>query len=190
MKFFTPELYLQYNSANDAEADRADAAWEQALHQYESHLKKLANDMPPRVKELAWKWCLHDAELLSVRNEESEPFALRFQLLLPFLPIALVALRQEENSILLVYLLWKKVRETKPCAEWRFSAGKQYWLYDEIDVDNRCPGLYWHRILLSDGTILELPFFDVFIEQFAATTVASGGEKARGDDFQPALGSP
>ena len=30
MKFFTPELYLQYNSDDDAVADRADRLWDRA----------------------------------------------------------------------------------------------------------------------------------------------------------------
>ena len=62
MKFFTPELYLQFNSPDEDEADRADQAWEEVLHLYERRLEELRADMPPPVKDLADERCFHDAE--------------------------------------------------------------------------------------------------------------------------------
>jgi hypothetical protein len=41
MKFFTPELYIRYNSKEDAEADRADEDWEKSIRNYKSHLETL-----------------------------------------------------------------------------------------------------------------------------------------------------
>src|SRR4051794_32832671 len=58
MKFFTPELYLRYNSPDDAEADRADEEWEEALRAYRDHLAKYSRDMNDRVKDLAECLCL------------------------------------------------------------------------------------------------------------------------------------
>jgi hypothetical protein len=41
MRFFTPELYCLFNSANEEEADRAEEAWESALQAYRNHLEGL-----------------------------------------------------------------------------------------------------------------------------------------------------
>ena len=34
MRFFTPELYTQFNSSDDGVADHANEAWENALQEY------------------------------------------------------------------------------------------------------------------------------------------------------------
>src|SRR5271165_3957990 len=38
MKFFTPELFIKFNSPDDVVADRADEDWEAAIREYRSHL--------------------------------------------------------------------------------------------------------------------------------------------------------
>ena len=68
MRFFTPELYLRYNSLVDAVANRADEDWEKAICDYNKHLAKYAKQMNPRVKYLAEALCLHDAELISLEE--------------------------------------------------------------------------------------------------------------------------
>src|SRR6476646_1790579 len=65
MQYFKPELYLRYNSRDDATADRADRDWEKAIHAYEEHLSKFAEEMNDHVKDLAENLCLHDAQLIS-----------------------------------------------------------------------------------------------------------------------------
>ena len=69
MQFFTPELYMQFNSKDDEEAVRADAAWEEAIRNYRHHLEAIQARMPVPVEKLA-SLCLHDAEIVS-RVEES-----------------------------------------------------------------------------------------------------------------------
>src|SRR5947209_7763016 len=73
MRFFTPELYLRYNSPDDAEADRAEKDWETAIRDYKKHLHALSKDMSDRVRDLAETLCLHDAELLSLQEDLPEP---------------------------------------------------------------------------------------------------------------------
>jgi len=68
MKFFTPQLYLQFNSPDDQEANRADQAWEAAIQAYHRHLETIRERMPSQVAKLAGL-DLHDAEILS-RVEE------------------------------------------------------------------------------------------------------------------------
>jgi hypothetical protein len=170
MKFFTPELYLRFNSADDAEADRADADWETALQEYQAHLDAFRGHLPPRVSALAERLCLHDAEL--VRDEEvtSEPGPG------PFFshPLGLLNLvvRHGEVADVLTYLLWGPVRRFPPPDGWPFSAAKVHWLYDEIDEDERGRGAYWHRVLWSDGSTTEVPFFDVMVHELALQSPA------------------
>jgi hypothetical protein len=64
MKYFTPELYLRFNSPNDGDADGADEAWEEASRKYKHYLKEHRCKMPPNIRDLAEKTCLHDAMLL------------------------------------------------------------------------------------------------------------------------------
>ena len=71
MLFFTPELYLRYNSQDDKLALAADAEWESAIVRYHHHLATVREKMPPQVDELS-RLCLHDGEILS-RQERQVP---------------------------------------------------------------------------------------------------------------------
>jgi hypothetical protein len=180
MKFFTPELYLRFNSPDDAIADRADAEWQEALRAYEHHLEPIRDNLAPRLKDLADKYCFHDAELLSLREDETEPIFFRHEPFpfpfpfIPFLPVALLALKHEGELVVLLYLLWHRVRRSTPPEDWPFSSEKQAWLYDELDVDQRGRGMFWHRILFSDGTELEIPFFDVLVQRVSVDELVRG----------------
>ena len=162
MNYFTPELYRRYNSPDDAEADRADEDWEQALRAYQSRLASLSLVMNERLKELAENVCLHDAEVLSMQ----EDVPVRTLPTLPPLPFATVSLRQDSQIIHLVYVVWGDVVETSPPEDWPFSTLRTHWLYDEIDLERRDANLYWHRILLSDGRVVAIPFVDVVVQSF------------------------
>jgi hypothetical protein len=106
MKLFTPELYIRYNSKEDAEADRADEDWEKSIRNYKSHLGKHSKDMNDRVKELAESVCLHDAELLSI--QEDVPYSYTPPLFFPF-PVATISLRDSGNMTNLIYFLWSEI---------------------------------------------------------------------------------
>lgn len=163
MKFFTPELYVKFNSSVDSEADEANQAWENAIEAYEAHLKSLRGNMPSRIGEIADKSCFHDAEILSVSEENSQS-----QGLFPWTPLSslgILTLKQEDQIIVLIYLLWTGIRRSPAVKRWKFSSRKRHWLYDEIDVDSRYPGCYWHNILTSDGSTIEVPFFDVHVRK-------------------------
>jgi hypothetical protein len=70
MKFFKPSLYLRYNSPIDAVADRADHDWERTVRAYQGHLERFSKGINERVKGLAERVWLHDAELLSFQDED------------------------------------------------------------------------------------------------------------------------
>ena len=111
MKFFTPELYIRFNSTDDAEADRADEDWEKAIRDYKKHLAKHSEDMNDRVKDLAENLCLHDAELLSIQADV--PSSYTPPLFFPF-PVATISLRDNGNITNLVYFLWSEIGQSRP----------------------------------------------------------------------------
>jgi hypothetical protein len=163
MKYFKPELYLRYNSRDDATADRADREWEQAIQTYKKHLSKFSKEMNEHinVKELAENLCLHDAQLISSRGFISaRPFqqAVRTWIL---------SLRSNGNIINIVYFLWGEAQVSTAQNKWPFSKLFTHWLYDEVDLEQGSPFHYWHRILLSDGSVISIPFLDVFVDSFA-----------------------
>ena len=170
MKYFTPGLYLEYNSPDDDRADRADEAWESAIRDYQAGLNSFRNLMPPRVAELTDGPSLHDAELIALRADlpglSTGPSASTMA--------ATISLKLENEIVHLDYLLWDLVIPTAPLTSWPFSKSPVYWLYDEVDFDLRRDGSgsggcrwFWHRILFSDGRTIEIPFGDVIISRFS-----------------------
>jgi hypothetical protein len=162
MKFFTPELYLRYNSADDADADRADEDWERAILEYKNHLSKFSKEMSSRAKDLAENLCLHDAELLSLQEDTLESSSL------PVFPVSIVivALKKDSKIVIIIYILRSKVVWSRPLKGWSFSKLRTHWLYDEIDFEEE-GSYYWHRILLSDGRVISIPFIDVIVQAFS-----------------------
>jgi len=49
---------------------------------------------------------------------------------------------------------------------------QEQWLYDEVDLMNDHRGPFVHRILLSTGITLEIPFVSVIIHRFTVSAVA------------------
>jgi hypothetical protein len=165
MRFFTPELYKQFNSSHDDDADRADEAWEAAIQAYQSHLDAMRDKMPREVQKLA-DLCLHDAEILAW---DHGPF---------WAPVAVFSLRRNQEAFSIIYFLLDHVREQPPKGTWPFSKLRKHWLYDELDMAKNGPGMFLHRVLLSDGTVLEIPFGSVMVQSFPLAA-ANGGAAAR-----------
>jgi hypothetical protein len=166
MKYFTPELYLRYNAADEAIADEADDAWERAVGQYKRYLAEHRNQMPPNVRALAEKCCFHDAVLLGWQTHEQgngrKSKTPR---------MATVGLQQADETIVLCYFLSDEPKEKKSRKNWPFSSNQKHWLYDEVAVANH-EFKFIHRILWSDGSELDLPFEDVIIDRFPSMSPA------------------
>jgi hypothetical protein len=166
MRFFTPELFIRFNSADDVEADRADADWEAAIREYRCHLDRLWEKMPFHVQKLAGL-CLHDADLLAFEEPiepifplpDFEPFPLWFR-------FAILSVKQGDQIISLIYVLRDQVRRHQSGESWPFSKLRTHWLYDEVDVAPIGLRTFLHRVLLSDGTVIEIPFVSVMIHSF------------------------
>jgi hypothetical protein len=166
MRYFTPELYEQFNSSDDEVADRADEAWEAAIQAYHRHLDSIRDKMPSQVRKLA-ELCLHDAEVLAYDQQMQS-----FPLPEPFWPgplwsaVALLSLKQGRSALSFFYSLWDPMRTCPPRETWRFSKLRKHWLYDELDLAPGHRGMFLHRILLSDGSVLEIPFVSVLWHSF------------------------
>ena len=148
MKFFTPEIYRDLNSRDRKKALAAHEKWEHALEAYGEHLSEIERKLPSRVRELAHSLCLHDAEF------EGH--------LLPTVggqPLAILMMRQESESVYLVYMLAKKPQMKTTNRRSPVSRHEVLWLYDEFDVG--ADGIPQHEILLSDGRTLSLRFTDL-----------------------------
>ena len=169
MKFFTPELCVRFNSSNDEIADRANEEWEAALSAYQQHLASIRDQMPSPAEKLAGL-CLHDAELLACEAAEAWfPLQLRS---------AVVSVRQDNQIVSLFYTLWGHIREQPSPEGWPFSKASIHWLYDEVDVESWGTHRLLHRVLLSDGRVLEIPFLTVMIQSLPQSSPA-GGPKIR-----------
>ncbi len=165
MRFFTPDLFIAFNSSDEEEADRANEEWEEALQAYRKHLDDLRDQMPSQVKNLT-TLCLHDAEILAAEQPivpciplspiEPFPFWARFSIL---------SVRQGNDISSLIYVLWDQVCTHQPSESWPFSKLRKHWLYDEVDVSPTHRGTFLHRILLSDGSIMEIPFLSALNPQ-------------------------
>lgn len=153
MRFFTPELYLRFNSEVEDIADRANDDWETALCDYELHLKGLRKAMPASVSALT-RIDLHDAEWVGMDNGKNDAAWPK--------QLAIITLLKDNILYSLIYQLVHPVVNSAQKNAWPFSSKSKHWLYDEIDST---PEGYVHRILISDGRILEIPFRSVNINQ-------------------------
>ena len=79
--------------------------------------------------------------------------------------MAIVSLLQDGDVISLIYALWDSVREHEAAPDWPFSNAHIHWLYDEVDAAAKPAGKFVHRILLSDGRVLEIPLASVVMHR-------------------------
>jgi hypothetical protein len=150
MKYFTPKLYLRFNSAEPTVVGRAHEDWETALEKYQKHLNEIASRLTPSVRRLAKTLCLHDAAYLGLGRPK-----------IPGLhhSIAVLATRKNATAFLLVYMLAKEPKFREVGEQWPFSKKTVHWLYDEFDIDS--DGNQQHEVLLSNGKSITFQFKDV-----------------------------
>ena len=90
-----------------------------------------------------------------------------------------VGLRQGENKwkvYLLVYSLCDEFRSLPPSSTRKpFSKRQVHWLYDELDVSEGRKGRFVHRVLLSDGRIMVVPFTNVSIQTMTMHAASLAG---------------
>ncbi len=181
MQFFTPQLYQQFNSSDESEAERANEAWEKAILAYRQQLEALRDRMPSQVVALS-ELCLHDAEVLK-REEVVQASGPTFFHDFPFpFPIwsavEVITVQVGGEAFSLFYNLWDRVQVREAPEGWRFSKLREHWLYDEVQARDERRGVMWtHSILLSTGAVLEVPFLSVVIHRAPLPHLAMGAEK-------------
>jgi hypothetical protein len=150
VKYFTPELYLRFNSDNRTAASKAHDDWESAIEKYRRNLDRIRHRLSPSARRLSKSLCLHDALYLGLARPK-----------IPRLPhsIAVLATRKNSTVFLLVYTLAKEPRVEDSRHRWPFSKRNVHWLYDEFDIEPN--GDLSHAILLSDGRSIVIDFKDV-----------------------------
>jgi len=180
MKFFTLDLYHRFNSPDVDEAVRADADWEDAIVRYKNYLQTYRDELPPGAKKLAEEVNLHDAEVLGRDFEYlATGFLSSWVNVLPQPPVQIpytivsqmpaqlvIILRVADEINVILYSLWNGT-EPKLCED-RPTPNRLYWLYDEIVPDQERPRHFWHSILFSDESTLEVPFIDCVYLKFDA----------------------
>jgi hypothetical protein len=165
MKFFTPELYLQFNSPEAGSTDSGIEGWGKVSQDYDNHLKRNYKHLNERVRDAAANLSLRDSELLSI--QENAPGRASSP---PFFPISIATISVRSGSVItnLVYFLWSEIRQSRPEDDWPVSDSRPIWLQDEYDVEPHPSYLpmYWHRILWNNGKVFSIPFFDLIVHQF------------------------
>jgi hypothetical protein len=171
MRFFTPELYLRYASDEDDVANAANEEWESALLAYQHHLKRVMKkaDVPAGIVRLPML-SLHDATVVGYpRSKIDSDNYVHFGGPLPWaLTGFLLGLDTTSGPLILAYHLWESVK-IYISHPWRpRRSGQQvYCLYDELDEVSHGRKLYFHRILMSNGEVLEIPLQNVHYFRFS-----------------------
>ena len=155
MKFFSRDLYARLNSSREEEVDEAEARWEEAVLAYETYLESVRGEMPSHVRALTDAY-LHDAEFLAL-SENVQP---------AFLPEtypywvanAVLLLKQDGTFRTFVYGLSDRVRTHHSLEGWPLSRLQKHWLCDEVLMNSDRHRGFLHRILFSDGEVVEIPF--------------------------------
>jgi hypothetical protein len=173
MKYFTPDLYLAFNSDDPRVADRADKKWEQVIAKYRQHLAVIAEKLPAEARRFAEEVDLHDAEILNMMNFPS-------WLLRKAGSDSIVSLLLEKLDafVQLTYWLASPLTATPPRNDTCFSPERRHWLYDEMDLDSP----FVHQILFSDGSTLKVPFLWFIVTEIPKEellTKARSGPKRR-----------
>jgi hypothetical protein len=170
MRFFTPDLYLRVNSADDVVADRADLDWESALEKYREHLAEIQDRLPERSKDLS-KACLHDAEVIAFEADVKLHLSAEKGIAKES-DVAILSVRQTDQIWTIIYVLAGPVQKaTTP--KWPFSKKAKHWLYEEVDVAVGNGGESIQRIMFSDGDVIEIRFNDVLIRAVSAVGTRS-----------------
>jgi hypothetical protein len=176
MRFFTPELLAQGNTADADAVVQVDEAWEEATERYAQHLAAIECSLPESLRSFHCDSCLHDAEIygptqsMSPANGNGTAAARS---------VTLTARRGEASGpdaadalIILHYEALAGPTFSRPIVSEAIETSKPLWLNEEVDVV--APGVYSHEILLSDGHVVKIVFRDFYYEVAPIIGVAEG----------------
>jgi hypothetical protein len=143
MRYFTPELFLKLNSSDSKTVDDAIEQWERAILAYKKGLRKLRREWPSQLESLS-ELSLHDWNLVTIKGSPAGSAN-----------SVVLGLKHNKEIVFLYYILTRKLHTIEAPAEWSTSKTRVHWLYDELHASGDD---LTHSILLSDGTVLIIPF--------------------------------
>lgn len=150
MKYFTPDLYLQFGAKARRDVLKAHDAWEDATESYKQHLERIGPKLTANARRVAETLCLHDADYLGMAVLPTPD---------THKSLAVLLTRQDPAQMFLVYYLAEEPLIQAAEREWPYSKQQVHWLYDEFDVSD--DGLQQHEILLSNGHVTKLRFYEM-----------------------------
>lgn len=109
MRFFTPDLYLRFNSSDDEIADLANDDWEKALGAYEAQLSRIQDKLSEQPRKLA-ELSLHDYELLGWDDSMQPDLRPTGAPIPAWSAVTVLSLRRRDEVVSLNYVLWDNVR--------------------------------------------------------------------------------
>lgn len=149
MKYFTPELLEQLNSRDELRMMAAMTAWDQNERRYEKRLQSLASVLPASALRLVEEHYFHDAQVVTISYSEEKSLS--------------IILRSKDKLRVLTFLLNGNPILREPEKPPAFASEGLLWLYEELDRNRKGALL---RLLLSNGSELEIPFTDVNVNAF------------------------
>jgi hypothetical protein len=170
MRYFTPDILIRGNASDDTVSDAADDEWDAASTAYQARLAELNDRLPDDVRDLLGL-CLHDGELLAWGDPGALARATHAVLPImgrtPRVDRSVVAVRLDDVVTSIEYQLAGPVASSPQRTEKPFTARDHVaWLYDEVDQSPGSATTYLHRVLLSDGREVEVPFTSVSVRRF------------------------
>jgi hypothetical protein len=175
MRYFTPELLAEGNTADADAVAQVDEAWEEAAERYAQHLAAIEGSLPESLRSFHRDCCLHDAEVYGpakIMPPNGNGTAAAGD-------VTLIARRGDacgpDATRALIILHYRALTDpiiSRPTESEAFETSKPLWLYEEVDIVS--PGVYSHEILLSDGRVVKIVFRDFYYEVAPVIGVAEG----------------
>jgi hypothetical protein len=172
MKYFLPQLYAQLQSSDPDLADAAERALEDASDAYNRRWEEIKSQLPPQVVRFSEEQNLHDADVFApARVGAPIPGWGRGDVVIVAQQVSTLYAETVNTLAFMRYVPAGEPAVEIPLHSPAFSRTQPDWQYDEFDVVE--PGVFSHRILLSDGRVITILFreFDYYLAPLLAPGV-------------------
>jgi hypothetical protein len=158
MKYFTPELIVRGQSADEKVLNEVEQLWEEAAARYLAYRDTIRPDFPPGLRQMEESYYLHDAVVCGM-GQRDRAFVIVLQLDTP--PHALLTFTYD--------LIAEPVINRAALPAGLFAAGPIVeWQYDEIERLPGDPATWCQSILFSNSWEVQLRFRDVTVQEVQA----------------------
>src|SRR5438309_485421 len=128
MRYLLPQLYVDFNSADDATAEEADATFDEADEKARQHWQKIKGSCPQTVIRFAEQEMLHDADIFGPALLPSGEVIVVAQ------NVATLHADRLNTLMFLYYTPTEEPRIEVPVVSDVFSRVQPHWLWDEFDL--------------------------------------------------------